>query len=463
MEKAFYIHLQNYAPLLKAERIPYKEDDKCLTSGLLSPTKGFMIFISCKTLQTPDLLRTVLPYLKKTALPFRLIKNQSQQYRLNSGVFGEEECGKVISIYLQDAELLQSITSELIVITQLFKGPVVSQAQQLADVLYLQQVNLQDDQVLLTRPKPDELPIPIPKQYLRKAKSNSILGGGYLPVQTLRKSPKGDVIKAINLKGFAFNWCLIKQGKPVALDDHFDRDMKDRLLWQREIIQRVQANVHTPQYIDYFERNGACYLITEFAEGLSFGQAIRDILNGTEWSGLNIQNRSQILIWYLQAIGLVDKIHQHGLIHRDITDSNFIILKNGELCIIDFELTYSLTEQLPNPPFLLGTFGYAAPEQLEYAVPDQKEDIYSLGALLCFALTGCPPREFLDTTLQITKAKLLRLTQSPLLTATVIHCLAPQRKERPALATIQLNIHQALQALTYENPATKPQTESLAY
>jgi len=454
MEKAFYVHLQHYAPLLKEARINYKEDEKCLIVGKLMPTKGFMLYISCKTIQTPDLLKAILPYLKAAQLPFRLIKNQAQQYRLNSGVFGEDECGKVVAIYTEHDDILRTAADTLTSLTQGFKGPVIINAQQIGEIIYIQRVTQHSGQTILSLPDHRQLPILPDRQYTRKSRRNALLGGGYLPVQILRKSSKGDVIKAINLKKLAFNWCLIKQGKPVALDDHFDRDMRDRLLWQKHVIQQIQADICTPQVIDHFEHGGNTYLVTDFVDGRSFGQRVRETISGTEWRKLSEEQQRQILKWYAAVVSLIQQLHQKGYVHRDITDSNFIISDNDQVCIIDFELTCSLTNGLPEPPFLLGTFGYAAPEQLEYAIPDFKDDVYALGALLSFALSGCPPWEFLNTTPQIIKAKLERLTSDPVLVKLALACLSPIRKNRPELTTIQSILANYLTDNCHEEPAT---------
>lgn len=420
--------------------IAFKEDEKSLTVGKIEPKSGFAIFISCRTLDTPNLLNIILPVIKKNKTAFRLIKNQSLQYRLNSGDFGEEEAGKTVAIFpCAIAEAVQ-LATELNEITGHFKGPIIINAQRVGQVIFIQATEKLDNQIRLSMPNLKNFPFPIPKQYLLKQKRNAILGKYYLPVQALRSSPKGNIYKGINLKKFAFNWCLIKQGNPVALDDHFDRDMRDRLLWQKSVIEQIGNEVYTPHVLDYFEKNESSYLVLNYAEGELFGETVKGILNGLEWKSLCGNLQEQLLNWYLKILKLVETIHQKGFVHRDLTDTNFLVMNDGSLCVIDFELAYSLKEQKPNPPFLLGTFGYAAPEQLQYAVPDPKEDVYSLGALLCFVITGTAPHQFLTGNLQSTKAKLFRLSGDRHLTGFVIECLQEQRKHRPTLAGLKENL-----------------------
>ncbi len=171
----------------------------------------------------------------------------------------------------------------------------------------------------------------------------------------IRSSAKGDIYKGVNIKGWDFNWCLIKQGKPSALDDHFGRDMKDRLLWQKEVLEDIAGNVPTPRFLDFFERHDHSYLVMEYAEGEPLGQKVIEVLQGRTWLGLKTDEKKQLLRWYMETLKITEKVHQKGYVHRDISDMNFIILKDNSLCIIDFELSYCLSRKKPAAPFVLGT------------------------------------------------------------------------------------------------------------
>jgi hypothetical protein len=89
MDKIFHFQSVSYHSALKAEGIPYKEDEKSLNAGVIVSTCGLAVFVSCRTIDTPVMLKQCLPFLKKHKYPFRLIKNQNLQYKLNSGIFGK--------------------------------------------------------------------------------------------------------------------------------------------------------------------------------------------------------------------------------------------------------------------------------------------------------------------------------------------------------------------------------------
>ncbi|KAA8482411.1 serine/threonine protein kinase [Arcticibacter tournemirensis] len=423
MEKAFEISLLSYGPMLQKHDIAYHERNNMLVHGTPGSSNAWILYLSVRTLDTVLLLENLLPLLKENNTPFSLIKNQLLQYQLNAGAFGEELVGKVITLYPKTTQDAVILAGQINALSSNYSGPVVPGAQRIGKILYA--------------PNPEKLPFHIDAEYRHKTKRPAILGRYYVPVQMIRSSAKGDIYKGVNLKGCAFNWCLIKQGKPSALDDHFGRDMKDRLLWQREVLEDIAGNVPTPRFLDFFERRDHSYLVMEYAEGEPLGQKVTELLKGRTWLALNTEEKKQLLRWYLGALEIAGKVHQKGYVHRDISDMNFIILNDNRLCVIDFELSYSLSRQKPAVPFVLGTRGYMAPEQVQYAVPSVKEDVYSLGALLCFILTGKQPAEFIEAQPQKTRPKLQGLAGPGTLSNIVLKCLDPQREKRPEVKELR--------------------------
>ena len=90
--------------------------------------------------------------------------------------------------------------------------------------------------------------------------------------------------------------------------------------------------------------------------------------------------------------------HQSGVIHRDLKPSNILFDENMEPKIVDFGLARAPLRTgdpltLPGERFL--SLGYGAPEQERDAtLTDERSDVYGLGALLFFCLTGQNPRYF---------------------------------------------------------------------
>src|SRR6266446_2576684 len=87
--------------------------------------------------------------------------------------------------------------------------------------------------------------------------------------------------------------------------------------------------------------------------------------------------------------------HGKGILHRDLQPGNVLLGGNSEPMVSDFGLAKWLDQNsdLTRTLETLGTPGYIAPEQAEYPAADltSAADIYSLGAILFYLLTGRPP------------------------------------------------------------------------
>jgi serine/threonine protein kinase/Flp pilus assembly protein TadD len=91
----------------------------------------------------------------------------------------------------------------------------------------------------------------------------------------------------------------------------------------------------------------------------------------------------------------IDYAHSHGILHRDLQPGNILLDGDGEPLVSDFGLAKWLEEKsdLTRTLTTFGTPGYIAPEQAECAAAEltPAADIYSLGAILFYLLTGRPP------------------------------------------------------------------------
>lgn len=172
-----------------------------------------------------------------------------------------------------------------------------------------------------------------------------------------------------------------------------------------------------------------------------------------------------------QVCGALAEAHGKGLIHRDIKPGNVIVCERGGVTdvvkLLDFGLVHVQTDVGPEvgrysavesgapedfdgqkaPPSgfdltragqIIGTPAYMAPEQVRGEPPDARSDIYSLGGVACFLLTGKPPFEG-DTLEELCRAHLS--TPSPRLcdrdpnvpadlSALIERCLAKLHEER---------------------------------
>lgn len=85
-------------------------------------------------------------------------------------------------------------------------------------------------------------------------------------------------------------------------------------------------------------------------------------------------------------------LHSRGIIHRDIKPENVMIDENGRVVLIDFNASRKESAAGKDTK-IMGTVGYAAPEQLGLSQSDARTDIYAAGVLLNVMLTGKHPTE----------------------------------------------------------------------
>ena len=79
------------------------------------------------------------------------------------------------------------------------------------------------------------------------------------------------------------------------------------------------------------------------------------------------------------------------IVHRDIKPSNLILSQDGTLYLIDFNAAKTSQKAASRDTDLIGTHGYAAPEQYGFAPSGPATDIYAIGVLFNVLLTGVFP------------------------------------------------------------------------
>lgn len=106
-------------------------------------------------------------------------------------------------------------------------------------------------------------------------------------------------------------------------------------------------------------------ILEEYIEGLSAGE--------TALSEKKV--RSVIR----ELCSVLEYLHGKGIVHRDIKPSNLLLAQDGHIRLIDFDAARVMREEAEQDTRLLGTRGYASPEQYGFMQTDARTDIYSLG------------------------------------------------------------------------------------
>lgn len=142
----------------------------------------------------------------------------------------------------------------------------------------------------------------------------------------------------------------------------------------------------------------------------------------------------------LDVCNAVETVHQSGIVHGDLTPRNVIRRCDDSFVVTDFGFGRSAGEQ--GIEVSAGTPGFLAPEQLcdAFGSVSPRTDIYGIGGLLFFLLSGRPPvarpsiADSMAATLSLTRVESVSTINKavpPLLDELVSACLAKEPSDRP--------------------------------
>ena len=135
-----------------------------------------------------------------------------------------------------------------------------------------------------------------------------------------------------------------------------------------------------PQIMETAERDGMVAVLEEYIQGDSLAY----LLEGALFSHAEARKIT------MQLCNALWVLHKLGAVHRDIKPEN-VMIRGSEAILIDFDASRIFKSDTNQDTQILGTTGYAAPEQYGIAQTDERADIYSLGVLLNIMLTGKHP------------------------------------------------------------------------
>ena len=135
-----------------------------------------------------------------------------------------------------------------------------------------------------------------------------------------------------------------------------------------------------PKIFEVGEADGETVVLEEYIQGDTLAYLLAgDVLDAK--TAKSVARQICSALWTL---------HSMGVIHRDVKPEN-VMLRGREAVLIDFDASRVFKHERENDTQILGTMGYAAPEQYGISQSDSRADIYSLGVLLNIMLTGQHP------------------------------------------------------------------------
>lgn len=177
------------------------------------------------------------------------------------------------------------------------------------------------------------------------------------------------------------------QGKIVAIKEILPEYASDWAILSR-IEKEVEflLKVNHPSIVKLYAafRDDATqnyYIVMELVEGLNIEQYV------TKHGSIPEQQAVELMLKILDALQCVHNAH---IVHRDIKPSNIMIRPDGNVCLLDFGVAKDMDNNNGStiPGSIIGTNGYMSPEQADGFSINFRSDIYSLGCVFYYMLTG---------------------------------------------------------------------------
>jgi serine/threonine protein kinase len=180
----------------------------------------------------------------------------------------------------------------------------------------------------------------------------------------------------------------IKMISTAGLDTEAEKEYRERFVVEAKAAGRFAH----PGIVTIFDvrEEAEPYLVMEYVDGQSLQQ-----LMGRDNRPLPLSTTLRLVQEVAEALHYA---HGQGVVHRDIKPANILVTTDGHPKIADFGIAKLNQTDLTMPGQVLGSPAFMAPEQLSEAAVDSRSDLFSLGVILYYMLTGYRPFQGNSTT-----------------------------------------------------------------
>jgi serine/threonine protein kinase len=210
----------------------------------------------------------------------------------------------------------------------------------------------------------------------------TLLHKRYLIQRTVGQGGMGAVYQAKDIKRQSI--CAIKE-MSLSLVPAEERartiqnfKIEAKLLWGLN-------HPNLPTFHGFFTENQRYFLVMEYIDGHTLEELLER--NGGPFT------ERRVLGWGRQLCDVLEYLHSHNppIIYRDMKPGNIMLTRDGRIKLIDFGIARFFRSTSSQDTQLLGTPGFAPPEQYGKAQTDERSDIYSLAMTLFELLTDTLP------------------------------------------------------------------------
>ena len=256
--------------------------------------------------------------------------------------------------------------------------------------------------------------------------------------------------KAHGAHGFEKTLAIKRILPELARDPEFEA----RFIAEAKVAVKL-SHANIVQVLDFGRFAGSLFIAMEFVDGLDLAALLRRFRERGEQVPLSAAFHIAIEI----ARGL-DFAHQHGVVHRDVSPSNILLSRAGEVKIADFGIAVAAAPHRSvggtGPRKVMGKWRYMSPEQARGEILDTRSDLFSAASVMYELFTGeklFPGDEAEDIlknieSMPIPPASAKRPGLPARLDEILASALQHAPNDRPARAAVMLR---ALTELSYES------------
>jgi tRNA A-37 threonylcarbamoyl transferase component Bud32 len=255
--------------------------------------------------------------------------------------------------------------------------------------------------------------------------------------------------KAYGAHGFEKTLAIKRILPELARDPEFE----ERFIAEAKVAVRL-SHTNVVQVFDFGRFAGSLFIAMEYVDGLDLAALLRRFKERHE--RVPLPAAFQIAIELTRGL---DFAHTHGVVHRDVSPSNILLSKAGEVKIADFGIAVAAQPGRATTGGrrkVMGKWRYMSPEQARGEPLDTRSDMFSAASVMYELFTGdklFPGDEAEDIIRNIHDMPLPKLSEvrrglPPRLDQLLHHALARHPADRPTRPAVMLR---ALTELTYES------------
>ena len=177
----------------------------------------------------------------------------------------------------------------------------------------------------------------------------------------------------------------------VGEKDNYEKG-KERFLKEARTMAKFSKDEGIVKALDFFGINNTAYIVMEYLEGITLKQYLR------ENQRIAPEDLIELLVPLIESL---DEIHSQGMIHRDISPDNIMVLPDGRIKLMDFGAARDYTEFGEKSLSIVLKPGYAPPEQYQtHGIQGPWTDIYALCATMYKCITGENPPDAIERVME---------------------------------------------------------------